>query len=56
MHTFSGPFSGTTQLSLYQKGKTNLHLTEAREWVAVASAGPYTSLHLVSHVDPHVTV
>jgi len=26
----SGPFSGTTQVSRYQKGKTNLDFTEAR--------------------------
>jgi len=33
-HTFSGPFSGTSQVSRYQKGKTNLDFTEARdsEW------------------------
>jgi len=33
-HTFIGPFSGTTQVSRYQKGKTNLDFTEARdsEW------------------------
>ena len=33
-HTFNGPFSGTTQVSRYQKGKTNLYFTEARdsEW------------------------
>ena len=33
-HTFNGPFSGTTQVSRYQKGKTNLDYTEARdsEW------------------------
>ena len=31
---FNGPLSGTTQESLYQKGKTNLDFTEARdsEW------------------------
>jgi len=31
---FNGPFSGTTQVSRYQKGKTNLDFTEARdsEW------------------------
>ena len=30
----NGPFSGTTQVSRYQKGKTNLDVTEARdsEW------------------------
>jgi len=34
-HPFNGPFSGTTQVSWYQKGKkTNLDFTEARdsEW------------------------
>ena len=33
-HSFNGPFSGTTQVSRYQKGKTNLDFTEARdsEW------------------------
>jgi len=33
-HTFNGPFSGTTQVSRYQKGKTFLDFTEARdsEW------------------------
>ena len=31
---FNGPFTGTTQVSRYQKGKTNLDITEARdsEW------------------------
>ena len=33
-HPFNGPFSGTTQVSRYQKGKTNLDFSEARdsEW------------------------
>ena len=33
-HTLNGPLSGTTQVSRYQKGKTNLDFTEARdsEW------------------------
>ena len=43
-HPFNGPLSRTTRVSQYQKGKTNLDFTEAR--VAVASAGPYASLHL----------
>jgi len=30
-HTFSGPLSGTTRVSRYQKGKTNLDFTEARD-------------------------
>jgi len=34
LHTFNSPFSGTTRVSWYQKGKTNLDFTEARdsEW------------------------
>ena len=34
IHPFNGPLSGTTQASRYQKGKTNLDFTEARdsEW------------------------
>ena len=33
-HTFNGPFSGTTRVSRYQKGKTNLDFIGARdsEW------------------------
>jgi len=33
-HMFNGPFSGTIRVSRYQKGKTNLDFTEARdsEW------------------------
>ena len=30
-HPFNGPFSETTQVSRYQKGKTNLDFTEARD-------------------------
>ena len=34
IHTHTHPFSRTTQVSWYQKGKTNLDFTEARdsEW------------------------
>jgi len=34
MHAFNGPLSGTTRVSRYQKGKTSLDFTEARdsEW------------------------
>jgi len=31
LHTHIGPFSRTTQVSRYQKGKTNLDFTEARD-------------------------
>jgi len=30
-HTFNGPLSGTTRVGRYQKGKTKLDFTEARE-------------------------
>jgi len=30
-HPFNGPLSGTTWVGRYQKGKTNLDFTEARE-------------------------
>ena len=33
MQPFNGPFSRTTQVSRYQKGKTNLYFTEARDSV-----------------------
>jgi len=32
-HPFNGPFSGTTRVSRYQKGKTNLDFTVARDSV-----------------------
>ena len=34
VHPFNGPLSGATRVSRYQKGKTNLDFTEARdsEW------------------------
>ena len=48
LQPFNGLFSRTTWVSRYQKGTTNLDFTGAskRQWVAVASAGPYASLHL----------
>jgi len=30
-HPFNSPLSGTTRVSQYQKGKTNLDFTEARD-------------------------
>ena len=42
LHTFNGPLSGTTQVSQYQKGKTNLGFTEVRgsgiSWAICKSA------------------
>ena len=44
---FNGPLSGTTRVSRYQKGKTNLDFTEARdsEW-QWHQLGCMQSLHL----------
>ena len=47
-HTFNGPLSGTTRVSRYQKGKTNLDFTEARDselqWHQVGHMQVCTSL------------
>jgi len=43
-HPFNGPFSGTTRVTRYQKGKTNLDFTEARDnewqWHQLDHMGP----------------
>ena len=39
-HLFNGPFFGTTQMSRYQKGKTDLDFRQE------TVSGPYASLHL----------
>ena len=44
-HPFNGPLSGTTRVSRYQKGQSGFYWSK-RQWVAVASARPYASLHL----------
>ena len=48
-HPFNGPLSGTTQVSRYQRGKTNLDSTEARDseqqWHQL---GHNASLHLAA--------
>jgi len=53
-HPFNGPLSGTTQVSQYQKGKTNLDFTEARDsgwqWQQL---GQNASLHLAPDRQPH---
>jgi len=52
-HTFNGPFSGTTQVSQYQKGKTNLDFTEARDsewqWHQLGDMQVCTSLQTDNH-------
>ena len=52
-HPFNGPLSGTTQLSCYQKGKTNLDFTEARDsgwqWHQLGYMQVCTSLQTDNH-------
>jgi len=52
-HPFNGPFSGTTWVSRYQKGKTNLDFTEARDsvwkWHQLGHTQVCTSLQADNH-------
>ena len=52
-HPLSGPLSGTTQVSQYQKGKTNLDFTEARDsewqWHPLGRMQVCTSLQMDNH-------
>jgi len=54
-HPFNGPFSGTTQVSRYQKGKTNLDFTEARDsewkWHQLGNMQVCTSLQTDNHAN-----
>jgi len=55
-HTlFSGPFSGTTRVSQYQKGKTNLDFTEARDsewqWHQLGRMQACTSCQIDNHAS-----
>ena len=54
-HPFNGPLSGTTQVSRYQKGKTNLDFTEARDsewqWHQLGHMQICTSLQTGNHVS-----
>ena len=53
-HTFNGPLSGTTQVSRYQKGKTNLDFTGARDserqWHQLEHMQVCTSLQTDNHI------
>jgi len=55
IHTFNSPFSGTTQVSRYQKGKTNLNFTEARDsewqWHQLGHMQICTSLQTDNHAS-----
>jgi len=52
-HPFNGPLSGTTRVSRYQKGKTNLDFTEARDserqWHQLGHMQICTSLQTDNH-------
>ena len=54
-HTFNGPFSGTTHVSRYQKGKTNLDFTETRDsewqWHQLGHMQVCTSLQTGNHAS-----
>ena len=54
-HTFKGPLSGTTRVSQYQKGKTNLDFTEARDsewqWHQLGRMQVCTSLQTDNHAS-----
>jgi len=57
-HPFNGPFSGTTRVTRYQKGKTNLDFTEARDsewqWHQLGHMGPRS--RQVTTPAPHHSV
>jgi len=54
-HPFKGRFSGTTRVSLYQKGKTNLDFIEARDsewqWHHLGHMQVCTSLQTDNHAS-----
>jgi len=54
-HPFNGPLSITTQVSRYQKGKTNLDFTEARDsewqWHQLRHMQVCTSLQTDNHTS-----
>ena len=59
-HPFNGPFSRITRVSRYQKGKTNLDFTEARDsewqWHQLGYMQVCTSLQTDNHANTHRSV
>jgi len=59
-HLFNGPLSGTTLVSRYQKGKTNLDFPEARDsewqWNPLGHMQVCTSLLTDNTPAPHHSV
>ena len=57
---FNGPSSGTTRVSRYQKGKTNLDFTEERDskwqWHQLGHMQVCTSLQTDNHASTHHSV
>ena len=55
MHPFTAPFSETTRGSRYQRGKTNMELTEARDsewqWHQMGHMQVCTSLQTDNHAS-----
>jgi len=52
-HSFNSPFPRTTQVSRYQKGKTNLDFSEARDSKWQWHQLGYMRLHLAPDRQPH---
>jgi len=54
-HLFHGPFSGTTRVSRYQRGETNLDFTEAKDnkwqWHQLGHMQVCTSLQTDNHAS-----
>ena len=54
-HLFNGPFSGTTRVSRYQKAKTDLDFTEARDsewqWHQLGHVQVCTSIQTDNHAS-----
>jgi len=54
-HPFNGPFAGNTQVSQYQKGKTNLDFSEARDsewqWHQLGHTQVCTSVQADNHAS-----
>jgi len=59
-HPFNGPLSGTTRVSQYQKGKTNLDFTAARDsewqWNQLDHMQVCTFLQTDNHTSTHHSV
>ena len=59
-HTYNGPFTGTTQVSRYQKGKTDLDFTETTDsewqWHQLGHMQVCTSLQTNNHASQITTL